>query len=125
MKVVGLQIDFDSPSGKLKDYSDDLTLLSCSLKKIFPSQDLSVTGLTDWLTKKDVHRMSGVTVYFQLYQGSAEHLDADMHLGRLSKVQFPFFIGLLPKQALSEEQRNLLVKNNRFQGFAEFHGGSL
>ena len=123
VRIVGLQLDYDSPSKKLEFYQRDLKVLHTSL----PSDvKLSITGLTDWL-KLDRMRLNDfkVLVYFQLYQESREHHEKERHLDKLAHAKFPFKIGLLPKQVLAENERDLLLKNPNFNGFAFFYGKRL
>ncbi len=121
--VVGLQLDFDSPTGKLHDYVAEIHKLQKMIQRETPGQKLSVTGLTDWLTLEHLGFNKNITVYFQLYQGTTEHRHGDMHIGRLAKVQFPFKIGLLPNQSLTYEQKTKLESSLFFGGYAKFYGG--
>jgi len=109
----------------LTDYRENLLRLKKEFKRHAPDQELSVTGLTDWLKLRQFDFAEDLTIYFQVYQGSREHRETDMSLGQLSRARFPFKIGILPNQILAADQLTKLQKNSRFQGLVEFRGGSI
>jgi hypothetical protein len=123
VRVAGLQLDYDSPTNKLDQYRQDLNELTKILQSEAPELRLSITGLTDWTQLENFGMNKNIQVYFQLYKGSKEHSESEMNLNRLARADFPFKIGLLPKQTLRPDQLSLLNRNPNFRGFAEFYGG--
>lgn len=121
--VRGLQLDYDSPTAKLGFYQKDLTQILDEIRKKTPDQNLSITGLTDWLTLEKPEFGSGVTVYFQFYRENRMHSENEMYIERLVRAKFPFKIGLLPGQTLTNRQNESLTQASQFRGFATFFGG--
>lgn len=121
VRVVGLQLDYDSPTAKLASYRHDLSQL---LKLMPPDSKLSVTGLADWLKLRHFDFDREITVYFQLYRGAREHSLEEMNLQELSRARYPFKLGLLPDQTLPAKFEASLQTNSRFKGYAKFYGGT-
>ncbi|MBN8538995.1 MAG: DUF3142 domain-containing protein [Deltaproteobacteria bacterium] len=122
--VRGLQLDYDSPTAKLGFYQKDLSEILEAIRKQTPEQNLSITGLTDWLTLERSEFGSDITVYFQFYRENRMHAENEMYIERLARAKFPFKIGLLPGQTLTSRQNELLALASQFRGFATFFGGT-
>ena len=95
-----------------------------AIRKQTPEQNLSITGLTDWLTLERSEFGSDITVYFQFYRENRMHAENEMYIERLARAKFPFKIGLLPGQTLTSRQNELLALASQFRGFATFFGGT-
>ncbi len=121
VRVVGLQLDYDSPTSKLADYRRDVAGV---LKRLPRETHLSVTGLADWLKLREFDFGRDVTVYFQLYRGAREHAYHEMNLQELERARYPFKLGLLPYQTLPREAAERLKRNSKFKGFTQFYGGT-
>lgn len=117
-KIIGLQIDFDSPSKKLDSYIDFLS----NLKKMIPDTYLlAVTGLADWASsspqaalRRLSHEVNEIT--FQLYEGSNEIPYIDSYVNSITRLEIPFKIGIM------ENQRYILEK---YHFDAKFYRGSI
>lgn len=100
VKVLGVQLDFDSPTSKLLIYNRFLQ----DFRRILPSiYKLSITGLSDWIVfgdQKILRYMSEVTdeIVFQLYQNRNHFDEIEPYLFKLPKLYIPFKIGLLYKE---------------------------
>ncbi|MCC2646944.1 MAG: hypothetical protein K0R02_1009, partial [Rickettsiaceae bacterium] len=119
--IKGIQLDFDSPTSKLLQYSKFLN----NLRLILPSNyKLSITGLGDWIISGDPKVLTEITqnideIIFQLYQGRSVFPNIDLYVDNLSKLKIPFKIGLLDKYPY----KKLLVKlkeNNNYKGLVLF-----
>lgn len=115
--VIGIQLDFDSPTSQLLIYSKYLE----DFRKLLPKEFLlSITGLGDWAMNGNedaMRRISSTTdeIVFQLYQGR-EHLpDIDFYLTALADYPLPFRIGLLQGEVLSKRIDDVRDNDN-------FHG---
>jgi len=98
--ILGIQIDFDSPSAKLADYLIFLKELRVKLPK---GQKLSITGLGDWILSApsdSLEELSGGVdeVVFQMYQGTKNFKNANIFVDALEKKKLPFKIGLIAGQ---------------------------
>lgn len=97
VRVIGIQLDFDSPTSKLLMYSAFLRDLRGSLPK---SYKLSITGLSDWIVFGNRDALQEITkitdeVVFQLYQNSEHFPEMNTYLKKLGQKNIPFKIGLL------------------------------
>ncbi len=100
-KVIGIQLDYDSPTTKLGRYADFLNELRRDLP---PGTELSITGLGDWLASSDwavLSRLSDTVdfVAFMLYHGNQPLRPIDKYATILSRFSRNFRVGLLPFQA--------------------------
>ncbi|MEB3702531.1 DUF3142 domain-containing protein [Candidatus Bealeia paramacronuclearis] len=100
VKVVGLQLDFDSPTSKLLVYNDFLSQVKSLLK---PEYQLSITGLGDWILfgqKESLRALAKNTdeIIFQLYQDRQHFSDIKKYIHKLARIDIPFKVGLLNHQ---------------------------
>lgn len=114
VKVIGLQLDFDSPTSKLSLYGDFLEKVRQELPA---SYRLSLTGLGDWALnghRKDLDKMSRLSdeIVFQLYQGRTTYPNIHTYLSKLAHLSIPFKIGLLAKE--NPQQYVAYVNQNPF-----------
>jgi hypothetical protein len=125
IKVIGLQLDYDSPTSKLELYLAHLK----ELRTILPNDEISITGLPDWLNRSEVMITAlnkiNVPIFFQLYQGTTPMNAIETNNLKLSSFKAPFVVGLLPKQNLNIQQMNELKKNKFYQGLSYFYGSKL
>ena len=67
INIIGLELDYDSPSSKIKDYKDWIKRLS----KLLPKDHIEITGLTTWVydNEQDTRELSKEVkrINFQLY----------------------------------------------------------
>ena len=125
-RVLGIQIDYDSPTRALIPYVDFLRRLRRDLP---PEYQLSVTGLADWAanaSEDSLLALSGVAdeIVFQLYNGRKGIPDIPRYLRRMTTMQLSFRIGLLNNQEISLEEREKLQKNPHFRGWVYFLPGT-
>lgn len=119
--IAGLQLDFDSPTGKLLVYSDFLQ----QLRKKLPAQwRLSITGLGDWAMYGDLQAMRAITdrvdeLVFQLYQGFRPLPGVDAYIRHLREYRLPFKVGMLARYP-SDDYIAMLKANPRFKGVVYF-----
>lgn len=121
VKVDGIQLDFDSPTGRLDAYATYLA----QIRKILPAQyQLSITGLGDWAMSGSTDAMHDISasvddIVFQLYQGRSPLPDIDDYLIRLKSYPLAFRVGLLNGH---ETPRLLtrLARNSHFKGTLYF-----
>lgn len=124
VSVEGIQLDFDSPTLKLNDYSNYLLAFRSLLPKEY---NMSITGLADWINnsgkfQKDL-KNSQITIFYQLYKEKMAFENAILYLKSLEKYKLPFVVGLLPTQSIPDESLINLAKNNNFKGTICFFGG--
>ena len=117
IRVIGLQIDYDSPSRRLGSYAWWLKEIRKRLRK---TDELSITGLVDWLVSakpKDLRAISKVTDYtaYMMYQGSSPLKRPDRYLHALARRDLPFRMGLLSQQ-VGEARYQRLQKIRAYQG---------
>lgn len=120
--IVGIQLDFDSPTSKLDLYADFLEEVR---QKLPPLVRLSITGLADWASSGDQTvlrriRQSADEVVFQLYNGRQAIPDLNAYIKSLSKLKQPFKIGLLKKMDFSEQRFKKIVENKFYRGHVWF-----
>lgn len=95
--VLGMQLDFDSPTSKLLLYSQFLE----KLRKHLPATyGLSITGLADWIVfgnKNHLKEMAEHTneIVFQLYQDRRHFKNIDRYITALHQLRIAYKIGLL------------------------------
>lgn len=98
--IVGLQIDFDSPTKRLGDYAKLLREVRAGLK---PEYRLSVTGLADWAANAPDAALAEIAqsvdeIIFQLYRGRTPIADFERYVSQLSRVAVPYRVGILESQ---------------------------
>lgn len=119
-EVAGLQIDFDSPSGRLGPYINFLQQLRSGL---CAGCALSVTGLADWASSASPDELFSLAdstdeIIFQLYNGKRPIPALSQYAAHISRFQRPFKVGILPSQ-----QNNLpldLLSSPQFRGAVIF-----
>ena len=99
--VLGIQLDYDSPTPKLGRYAEFLKELRGDLP---PGTELSITGLRDWLASSDPAVLSRLSdsvdfVAFMLYHGNQPLRPIIKYATILSRFSRNFRVGLLPLQA--------------------------
>ena len=99
-RVVGVQIDFDSPTRRLDEYATWLA----GLRTVLPADlGLSITGLGDWLVAADpaaLARLAAPTdfIAFMMYHGTSPLPDPARYVAGLRRAGVAFKLGLLPQQ---------------------------
>jgi len=99
--VDGIQIDYDSPTGKLLKYSNWLALLKNIVGNNVP---VSITGLGDWLASAPSSHLKELSqqvsfVAFMMYHGSHPLQNINNYTERLAKLALPFKLGRLQTQS--------------------------
>ena len=118
--IVGIQIDYDSPSLKLKRYVEFLS----KLRTQTPSKyEISITGLVDWVIsakKEDLSELQNITneVVFQLYDYKREVPILDLYVSPLNSLSKPFKLGIMPNQ--KRRVSDLRSRLNRLKNFVIF-----
>lgn len=118
--VLGVQIDFDSPTYQLDNY---VTLLK-SVRKQLPSRyQLSVTGLLDWANQAENPQFLelGRTVnelVMQTYQGTQTLENYPQYLKKLQTVPFNFKVGIVENGQW--QGADYLENNPNFNGYVVF-----
>ncbi len=97
LKISGIQLDFDSPTSKLPEYSKFLNEFR---KHLSEKYIISITGLGDWLFSNQQQSLFSIStcvdeIVFQLYQGRSYLYDFDKFVIKLSEYTQSFRIGLL------------------------------
>lgn len=96
-RVVGLQIDFDSPTHAMYRYAQFLE----KLRKQLPAQyKLSITGVMDWVNITEPRTLNLVKanvdeIVFQSYYGTRTHISYQKYLAQVSQLGLPFKVGLV------------------------------
>ncbi len=121
VNVIGLQLDFDSPTSKLLSYSDFLSQVRAHLN---PDYKLSITGLGDWVLfghKNSLQTIEKNTdeIVFQLYQDRHHFADIERYIHKLMHLDMPFKVGLLNHQS-PEIYINKLRESPYFRGAVIF-----
>lgn len=116
----GVQIDFDARTRHLAEYARFLRNFRDDLP---PSTQLSVTGLMDWGANGDpiaLKSLRGVVdeVIIQTYQGRRTIPGYERYLGRLSRLDVPFKIGIV--QGGQWRAPPDLTRMPRFRGYVVF-----
>jgi hypothetical protein len=121
VSVSGMQIDFDSPTSKLAEYSRFLN----NIRKELPEEySLSITGLCDWATSGNQEAMRLISsstdeIVFQLYQGRDPLQDIEKYIRVLAEYQRPFRIGLISGSDIPASV-NTLKSNSNYRGIIYF-----
>ena len=102
--IVGIQIDYDSPTAKLDNYRAYLQQVSQHYGREF----VSVTGLCSWLSDNlsALNRFGDVVDYvaIQLYQHHLPVPQVEQHIAWLSKLKVRYKVGLTTAPRFSELQ---------------------
>jgi len=121
VKIQSLQIDYDCPTSKLKEYAVFLS----KLREALPRQHaLSVTGLGDWIVsgdREDVEKLATVAddITFQLYRGRRYLPNAADYIIELGHARFPFRVGLLAG-VKKQDWIDRLNSNSYYRGVTYF-----
>lgn len=103
--VDGIQIDYDSPTAKLREYADWLVLLKNAVGNGTP---ISITGLGDWLASSSPSHLKELSskvsfIAFMMYHGSQPLKRLDNYTFRLARLSLPFKLGRLQTQSYAKE----------------------
>jgi len=107
--VEGIQIDFDSPTAKLREYASWLVQLNNILGESVP---VSITGLGDWLASAPPGHLKELSqqvsfVAFMMYHGSRPLRHLKKYTARLENLSLPFKLGRLQTQIESMDFENV------------------
>lgn len=97
VNIQGVQLDFDSPSAKLKQYA---TFLHAVRERLLANIGFSITGLGTWLadasadTLQLLHAQVDYIIY-QLYRGRQSTPYSRRYISFLQKNPYPFRVGVL------------------------------
>ncbi len=114
IKVSGLQIDFDCPTNRIREYTEYLRTLSA----ILPDQCfLSSTALGDWALSGNPEALTELAksvdeLVFQLYHGNSYVEQLKEISVRLPGIGSPFRIGLLSNVNAPPEVQQLKQSSN-------------
>jgi hypothetical protein len=120
--IRGIQLDFDSPTGKLERYS----LFLKQVRTWLPSRyALTITGLGDWLLldrPELLHALSACTdeIVFQLYSGRRYVPGLESYVAKLQQLDIPFKIGLLLDRNNNKPIEKALRRNPHYRGSIYF-----
>ncbi len=120
--IRGIQLDFDSPTGKLERYS----LFLKQVRTWLPSRyALTITGLGDWLLLDKpelLHALSACTdeIVFQLYSGRRYVPGLESYVSKLQQLDIPFKIGLLVDRDNNKPIEKTLRRNPHYRGSIYF-----
>ena len=93
-EVVGVQIDYDSPSQQLAQYRQYVSKLS----ERYGSYFMSITGLASWLADNmnGLNQFAGVIDYvaIQFYQFEQPIPQVEQYIKRLAELKTPYKIGV-------------------------------
>jgi hypothetical protein len=120
--IRGIQLDFDSPTGKLERYSLFLKQVRAWLP---PHYALTITGLGDWLLLDRpalLHALSACTdgIVFQLYSGRRYVPGLESYVAKLRQLDIPFKVGLLPGRENNRRIMDTLRRNPHYRGSIYF-----
>ncbi len=113
--IRGIQLDFDSPTGKLERYA----LFLKQVRTWLPSRyALTITGLGDWLLldrPELLHALSACTdeIVFQLYSGRRYVPGLESYVAKLQQLDIHFKIGLLVDRENNKLIEDTLRQNPR------------
>ena len=120
VKVVGVQLDYDSPSLKLPRYQKFIAALQNELGDRVP---VSITGLVDWLRSSPAHELRALQrqvqfIAFQLYTHGKVYPDIVGRVADLKKLTLPYKVGVLDARSASLVQAELPAR--LFNGSIQF-----
>lgn len=118
--VAGLQVDFDTATGRLDGYAEFLRSLRARLPE---GMKLSVTGLMDWSANGDpaaLASLKGVVdeVVIQTYQGTRTIPGYEAYFRRIDRVPVPHRVALVQGGQWRAPQE--LARDPRFTGYVVF-----
>ncbi|MDF8335022.1 DUF3142 domain-containing protein [Novosphingobium cyanobacteriorum] len=118
--LAGLQVDFDTATGKLDGYAEFLRGLRAQLPQ---GMRLSVTGLMDWSANGDpaaLASLQGVVdeVVIQTYQGTRTIAGYEAYFRRIDRVPVPHRVALVQGGRWREPPE--LSRDPRFTGYVVF-----
>ena len=95
--VIGLQIDFDSPTNSMYNYARFLETLRGKLPLDYK---LSITGLMDWVNITEVRTLNLLKenideIVFQSYYGTRTHVSYQKYLAQVPQLGIPFKVGIV------------------------------
>lgn len=98
--VEGIQIDYDSPTARLRKYASWLVQLKNTVGKSVP---ISITGLGDWLASAPPSHLKKLSqqvsfVAFMMYHGGRPLPHLKKYTARLARLSLPFKLGRLQTQ---------------------------
>lgn len=118
--LVGLQIDFDSNTGRLANYAAFLA----DLRRRLPARyRLSVTGLLDWSAQGDpaaLGKLAGTVdeVVIQTYQGRHTIPGYERYMASLARLPLPYRVALVEGGEWRAPER--LARDPEFKGYVVF-----
>ena len=116
--VRGIQIDYDSPTGRLSEYTAYLS----RVRRLLPARyRLSVTGLADWAVAAPEKSFRDIAascneIVFQLYSGRSAIPELSKYLSGLKRIAIPFKVGILETMEHSVIESQELLKNPYYRG---------
>jgi len=118
--VAGLQVDFDTATGRLDGYARFLAALKAQLPA---SMKLSVTGLLDWSAHGDPAALAGLKgvvdeVVIQTYQGTRTIAGYDAYFRDIDRVPIPHRVALVERGLWRAPPE--LARDPRFTGYVVF-----
>lgn len=107
--ISGIQIDFDSPTARLGAYAQWLGELR---KELDDSEELSITGLGDWLLSASPKMLKQLSqpidfIAFMIYHEGRSLNPIAPYARHLSKLSLPFRLGVLETQSGMVELRSI------------------
>jgi hypothetical protein len=116
--IRGIQLDFDSPTGKLDRYSVFLK----EVRNWLPSRyRLTITGLGDWLLLGQPKLLQALLacvdeIVFQLYSGRQYVPGLERYIAELQRLDIPFKVGLLSNRSQNKTIENAIRRNPHYRG---------
>lgn len=119
-QVMGIQIDYDSPTYQLDKYAE---LLKGVRQQLPARYQISVTGLLDWSNQANDPQFAKLShvideLVVQTYQGTTTLLNYSQYLKKLENLEFDFKVGIIEG---SQWQGAAFLENNpNFKGYVVF-----
>ena len=118
--VLGLQIDYDSPTGELTQYAQFLKGLRARLPQIYR---LSATGLLDWSSNGNPAALEKLgeavdEIVVQTYRGRCTVPNYQSYVRSLTRLPFPYRVGLVQHGQWIPPDR--LAQDEEFEGYVVF-----
>lgn len=114
--IIGIQLDFDSATGNIKEYNLFLQEIRQALAAKF---QLSITGLMDWINVPFALTTANEVV-LQTYQGKHSVAQLERYLTHLQRIQhtmpIDFKLGIVQGATLPLEITDSLNSNPRYRG---------
>jgi hypothetical protein len=120
--VLGIQLDFDSPTARLSGYVEKLKILR---EQLPASYRISITGLADWVMsgrKEDLMALGQQVdeLVFQMYHDVHDIPREADFLSRLTRLNIPVKLGLLERMDPEASKFNKVRRMPGFQGMVFF-----